>query len=78
LERYSDALSLLSKKYRGENKFLFERAYCLYRSNQLTQALEVIENAKSADQQDVATRHLEAQLVRGDLLLLNALIWHDD
>lgn len=64
LERYSDALALLARKFKGENKFLFERAYCLYRSNQLTQALEVIETAKKANQQDVATRHLEAQLVR--------------
>jgi tetratricopeptide (TPR) repeat protein len=63
LERYSDALSLLSKKFKGDDRFLFERAYCLYRSNQLAQALEVIENAKSNNQQDVSTRHLEAQLV---------------
>ncbi|GAB5589568.1 Signal recognition particle subunit SRP72 [Umbelopsis nana] len=62
LERYSDALALLARKFKGENKFLFERAYCLYRSNQLTQALEVIETAKKANLQDVATRHLEAQL----------------
>lgn len=64
LEKYSDALALLSRKFKGENKFLFERAYCLYRSNQLSQALEVIETAKQSSQQDVATRHLEAQLVK--------------
>jgi tetratricopeptide (TPR) repeat protein len=64
LEKYSDALALLSRKFKGENKFLFERAYCLYRSNQLAQALEVIETAKQYSQQDVATRHLEAQLVK--------------
>ncbi|KAI9279018.1 hypothetical protein BC943DRAFT_284326 [Umbelopsis sp. AD052] len=62
LEKYSDALALLSRKFKGENKFLFERAYCLYRSNQLAQALEVIETANQSGQQDVATRHLEAQL----------------
>jgi signal recognition particle subunit SRP72 len=65
LERYSEALSMWSKSFKAENKFLFERAYCLYRSNQLPQALEVIENAKSQDKLDVATRHLEAQLVSG-------------
>jgi signal recognition particle subunit SRP72 len=64
LEKYSDALALLSRKFKGENKFLFERAYCLYRSNQFAQALDVIETAKKSGQQDVATRHLEAQLVR--------------
>ncbi|KAH8552816.1 hypothetical protein BGW37DRAFT_518783 [Umbelopsis sp. PMI_123] len=62
LEKYSDALALLSRKFKGENKFLFERAYCLYRSNQFAQALDVIETAKKSGQQDVATRHLEAQL----------------
>lgn len=62
LERYSEALALWSKSFKAENKFLFERAYCLYRSNQLPQALEVIENAKAQDKVDVATRHLEAQL----------------
>ncbi|KAG0266148.1 hypothetical protein BG011_003135 [Mortierella polycephala] len=67
LERYSDALSILNRQLEG--KFVFEKAYCLYRTNQLSDGALLIENkrkelqASGAGQLPWDLRHLEAQML---------------
>ncbi|KAF9959095.1 hypothetical protein BGZ72_010335 [Mortierella alpina] len=66
LERYSDALSILNRQLEG--KFVFEKAYCLYRTNQLADGALLIESKRkelqaSGDQLSWDLRHLEAQML---------------
>ncbi|KAG0350632.1 hypothetical protein BG005_009833 [Podila minutissima] len=66
LERYTDALAILNKPLEG--KFVFEKAYCLYRTNQLNDGATLIENRrKELKSQGQALswdlRHLEAQML---------------
>ncbi|KAG0209011.1 hypothetical protein BGX28_000195 [Mortierella sp. GBA30] len=67
LERYSDALSILNRQLEG--KLVFEKAYCLYRTNQLSDGALVIENrrkelqASGGGQLSWDLRHLEAQML---------------
>ncbi|KAG0332212.1 hypothetical protein BG004_001348 [Podila humilis] len=66
LERYADALAILSRPLEG--KFVFEKAYCLYRTNQLNDGATLIENRRNelkAKGQALSwdLRHLEAQML---------------
>ncbi|KAG0314718.1 Signal recognition particle core component [Dissophora globulifera] len=67
LERYTDALAILNRQLEG--RFVFEKAYCLYRTNQLTDGALVIENrrnelrAAGEHQLSWDLRHLEAQML---------------
>ncbi|KAG0011232.1 Signal recognition particle core component, partial [Entomortierella chlamydospora] len=67
LERYADALSILNRQLEG--KFVFESAYCLYRTNQLAEGARLIENRRQELQSSGNgtlswnLRHLEAQML---------------
>ncbi|KAF9200649.1 hypothetical protein BGZ49_009107 [Haplosporangium sp. Z 27] len=68
LERYADALVILSRQLEG--KFIFESAYCLYRTNQLSEGARLIDAKRqelqsSGSQQQLSwnLRHLEAQML---------------
>lgn len=62
LERYNDALAILNRPLQG--KFIFEKAYCLYRTNQLAEGALLIENTrKEMDPLPWNLRHLEAQIL---------------
>jgi signal recognition particle subunit SRP72 len=66
LERYSDALSILNRGLEG--KFVFEKAYCLYRTNQLSDGATLIEATRkqvqsAGGQLPWDLRHLEAQML---------------
>ncbi|KAK3835043.1 MAG: hypothetical protein J3R72DRAFT_403737 [Linnemannia gamsii] len=66
LERYSDALAILNRGLEG--KFVFEKAYCLYRTNQLSDGATLIETTRkqaqsTGDQLPWDLRHLEAQML---------------
>ncbi|KAG0234023.1 hypothetical protein B0O80DRAFT_430162 [Mortierella sp. GBAus27b] len=70
IERYTDALTILNRPLQG--KFIFEKAYCLYRTNQLAEGALLIENrrkeleaagASSSTALPWNLRHLEAQIL---------------
>ncbi|KAG0006944.1 Signal recognition particle core component [Modicella reniformis] len=65
LERYTDALTILNRPLQG--KFVFEKAYCLYRTNQLADGALVIENTRkdleASGKLPWNLRHLEAQIL---------------
>ncbi|KAF9401452.1 Signal recognition particle core component, partial [Podila epigama] len=66
LERYADALVILNRALEG--KLVFEQAYCLYRTNQLSDGASLIEkrrNELKAQGQALTwdLRHLEAQML---------------
>ncbi|KAG0230487.1 Signal recognition particle core component [Actinomortierella wolfii] len=67
LERYSDALVILSRHL--DNKYIFEKAYCLYRTNQLNEGLTQIDlvrkdlNVARGEKLPWDLRHLEAQML---------------
>ncbi|KAG0049526.1 hypothetical protein BGZ83_005712 [Gryganskiella cystojenkinii] len=67
LERYTDALTLLNRQLQGQ--FVFEKAYCLYRTNQLADGAFLIENkrkeslAQGGGPLPWDLRHLEAQML---------------
>ncbi|KAF9364101.1 hypothetical protein BGX34_002513 [Mortierella sp. NVP85] len=65
LERYTDALAILNRPLQG--KFIFEKAYCLYRTNQLEDGAQLIENTRKAlegaEKLPWNLRHLEAQIL---------------
>ncbi|KAF9922941.1 Signal recognition particle core component [Linnemannia zychae] len=66
LERYSDALAILNRGLEG--KFVFEKAYCLYRTNQLNDGATLIETTRKQIQSTGGQlpwdlRHLEAQML---------------
>ncbi|KAI8596977.1 hypothetical protein EDD21DRAFT_327606 [Dissophora ornata] len=66
LERYTDALAILNRQLEG--KFVFEKAYCLYRTNQLNDGALLIESKRkelqsSGQQLSWDLRHLEAQML---------------
>ncbi|KAF9356270.1 hypothetical protein BGX26_005492 [Mortierella sp. AD094] len=67
LERYADALAILNRQLEG--KFVFESAYCLYRTNQLAEGARLIENKRQELQSSGDgslswnLRHLEAQML---------------
>jgi signal recognition particle subunit SRP72 len=66
LERYTDALALLNRQLHGQ--FVFEKAYCLYRTNQLADGALLIENRRKELLSQGASlpwdlRHLEAQML---------------
>lgn len=65
LGQYDDALSLIARKFKGTDVDLsFERIYCYYRTNQLKQALELLNDIKAAsDTTSPGLLYLEAQLV---------------
>ena len=61
-EQYSAALALTS----GSDKYAFETAYSLYRTNRESEARSALETTKrSKGEDDRGVQHLEAQLVRG-------------
>lgn len=66
LERYTDALTILNRPLEG--KFVFEKAYCLYRTNQLSDGATLIESRRKELKAQGQTlswdlRHLEAQML---------------
>lgn len=66
LERYTDVLSLLNRQLQGQ--FVFEKAYCLYRTNQLADGAILIENRRKellsqGEPLPWDLRHLEAQML---------------
>ncbi|KAF9102397.1 Signal recognition particle core component [Mortierella sp. GBA35] len=66
LERYPDALSILNRGLEG--KFVFEKAYCLYRTNQLNDGATLIEATRKQVQSTGGQlpwnlRHLEVQML---------------
>ncbi|KAF9978074.1 Signal recognition particle core component [Actinomortierella ambigua] len=67
LEAYSDALSILSRQL--DNQYIFEKAYCLYRTNQLQEGLTQIDlvrkdlNVARGEKLPWDLRHLEAQML---------------
>ncbi|KAF9582734.1 hypothetical protein BGW38_010828, partial [Lunasporangiospora selenospora] len=71
LERYSDALSILTgRQHLGADKsaFIFEKAYCFYRTNQLADGSSLIQTKRqelAAQGQKLGwdLRHLEAQML---------------
>ena len=65
-EQYAPALTLIE----GNDKYAFEKAYSLYRTNQeadARNALEVTKRNKGDD--DRGVQHLEAQLVRDSMIV---------
>ncbi|KAF9912534.1 hypothetical protein BX616_010314 [Lobosporangium transversale] len=66
LERYTDALTILNRQL-DTSKFTFEKAYCLYRTNQLADGAQLIANKRkelpSSSQLSWDLRHLEAQML---------------
>ena len=66
LGQYDDALSLIARKFKGTDVDVsFERIYCYYRTNQLKQALELLNEIKAANNTtSPGILYLEAQLVR--------------
>ncbi|KAF9434947.1 Signal recognition particle core component [Entomortierella beljakovae] len=64
LERYADALAIINRQLDG--KLIFEKAYCLYRTNQLTDGSLLIENRRKelqSQQLPWNLRHLEVQML---------------
>jgi hypothetical protein len=61
-EQYAAALTLTD----GNDKYAYERAYSLYRTNKESEARSALEATKhSKGEDDRGVQHLEAQLVRG-------------
>ncbi|KAI8100095.1 uncharacterized protein BX664DRAFT_33544 [Halteromyces radiatus] len=67
LEKYNEALSLISRKFR-DNKTVdltFEKLYCYYRTNQWQQAFDLLSSIKTNHSNSSSLRFLEAQLLYG-------------
>ncbi|CAG8580256.1 1728_t:CDS:2 [Diversispora eburnea] len=64
LEKYQNALDLINKKFSNDDQLIFEKAYCLYRLNRLTDVIELLSKYHSKGNNDFGTRHLEAQVVQ--------------
>jgi signal recognition particle subunit SRP72 len=64
LDRYTDALSMIARQLKNTSLDLnYEKIYCYYRTNQLSQALELLDSAKKQNPEDPSLLYLEAQLV---------------
>ncbi|KAF9168637.1 Signal recognition particle core component [Actinomortierella ambigua] len=67
LEAYSEALTILTRQL--DNQYIFEKAYCLYRTNQLQEGLTQIDlvrkdlNVARREKLPWDLRHLEAQML---------------
>lgn len=69
LEKYKEALTMIARQFRNSDIDLsYEKIYCYYRTNQLTPAMELLQELKSKNnkQDDPALLYLEAQLVKNE------------
>ena len=64
LGQYTNALSLIARKFKEDDTLAIEKIYCYYRTNQLQPALELLKEVKQKQQEpDQSLLFLEAQLV---------------
>lgn len=66
LEKYKEALSMIARQFRNNKEIdlSYEKIYCYYRTNQLTPAMELLQELKSKNSNnDPSLLYLEAQLV---------------
>ncbi|KAI8381198.1 uncharacterized protein BYT42DRAFT_604206 [Radiomyces spectabilis] len=64
LEKYTEALSLIARKFRDSQVDLsFEKIYCYYRTNQLRQAIDLLSEVKHRHTDNLALAFLEAQIL---------------
>ncbi|CAG8566793.1 9751_t:CDS:10 [Acaulospora morrowiae] len=61
LEKYQNALDVLNKNFPSD-KFILERAYCLYRLNQFSEVTEFLRKCRVDGHSNLGTRYLEAQV----------------
>lgn len=77
LEKYKEALSMIARQFRNSDIDLsYEKIYCYYRTNQLTAAMELLQELKSKNKgghQDSSLLYLEAQLVSSSLVVMVTL-----
>ncbi|KAI8150157.1 hypothetical protein BJV82DRAFT_662248 [Fennellomyces sp. T-0311] len=63
LGQYTNALSLIARKFRDDDTLSFEKIYCYYRTNQLLPALELLKEIKQKQEPSSSLLFLEAQLL---------------
>ncbi|KAI9270443.1 hypothetical protein BDA99DRAFT_501798 [Phascolomyces articulosus] len=64
LGQYTNALSLIARKFKDDDSLAIEKIYCYYRTNQLQPALELLKEVKQKrEQPDQSLLFLEAQLL---------------
>ncbi|KAI8989360.1 hypothetical protein BDB01DRAFT_781522 [Pilobolus umbonatus] len=64
LEKYKDALTIIARQFKNSDIDLSpEKIYCYYRTNQLSQAIELLDELKTKKQDDPALMFLQAQLL---------------
>ncbi|KAI9495305.1 hypothetical protein BDB00DRAFT_814071 [Zychaea mexicana] len=65
LGQYTNALSLIARKFKDDDNLAIEKIYCYYRTNQLQPAMELLKELKQKQQQqpDQSLLFLEAQLL---------------
>ncbi|KAG2216271.1 hypothetical protein INT45_002916 [Circinella minor] len=64
LGQYTNALSLIARKFKDDDTLAIEKIYCYYRTNQLQPALELLKEVKQKQQEpDQSLLFLEAQLL---------------
>ncbi|CAG8534408.1 6203_t:CDS:10 [Acaulospora colombiana] len=61
LEKYQSALDVLTKGF-PDDKFILEKAYCLYRLNRFSEVAELLRKCRVEGYSDLGIRYLEAQM----------------